>query len=55
MGDTGRQAQPYYYSLKLKVTEGISDVKFFKSISGETEESGKWFKVYDHGRIERIK
>lgn len=51
LGDRGQKAKTYYYSLKLKVNEGIGGASFFKSISGETEKNGKWFKVFDDGSI----
>ena len=54
MGDNKTNAKPYYYSLKVKAIPEINSISFYKSISGESETSGKWFKVYEDGSIKKI-
>jgi len=53
MGVNYQKAQPYFYSVKFKRLSNGENV-FIKSITGNDEKEGKWFKIDEVGHIERI-
>jgi len=55
MGDDYNKAKAYFYSVKFKIYNNLSDRSFIESIAGNTEKEGKWFKIGAGGSITRIK